>query len=147
MVAVAPLAGCSVLADPQDGDPAPTVALTPVRVQGLFAVQSVTLGAIVIDGRGYVLYRSDRDSAAPARSACAVGCSDTWLPEPYSADLQITGIDRQLVGQVRRADGTAQLTLAGWPLYSYMGDQMPGDTTGQGEDGTWWAVTPDGGKS
>jgi predicted lipoprotein with Yx(FWY)xxD motif len=54
------------------------------------------------------------------------------------------GIDRGLVGTVQRADGTTQVTLAGWPLYRFVDDTTPGDVTGDGVGGNWSAVGRDG---
>ena len=35
-----------------------------------------------------------------------------------------------------------QVTYNGWPLYYYVKDKAPGDTTGQGVGGNWFVVTP-----
>lgn len=116
---------------------------------GLFAVNSQRLGGlIVIDVRGYVLYRSDADDASPSRSACVGECATTWRPMPASdiGRLKIVGIDRGKIGRVVRPDRTEQLTLSGWPLYGYSGDRMPGDTSGHGQDG-WFAISPAGARA
>jgi predicted lipoprotein with Yx(FWY)xxD motif len=129
---------------------APTPLATPdlpAHVNGLFAVDSVTLGPIVIDGQGFLAYRSDSDTPHPSTSTCLANCTRTWLPLRFAPDLRVTGIDRQLIGNFTRPDGIVQLTLAGWPLYGYAGDRMPGDSIGQGADGTWFAITPDGKKA
>ena len=118
--------------------------LTPAHVAGLFVVESRTLGAIVVDGQGYVLYRYDSDSADPPRSTCVDSCTNHWPPVPAVDGLTVIGIDRQLVGRLTRPDGSAQLTLAGWPLYGYAGDRMPGDTNGQRLDNTWFVIDPNG---
>lgn len=135
------LAGCT-------GEAAPAVPPAPapsqVRVSGLFAVATRTEGSVVIDGRGYVLYRSALDRPSPPRFACTGTCTDRWLPVPAAAGLQLSGINRELVGTSRRADGRIQLTLGGWPLYEYAGDRTPGDINGRGVDGSWWLVRPDG---
>jgi predicted lipoprotein with Yx(FWY)xxD motif len=110
----------------------------------LYGISSDTLGWVVIDARGYVLYRSEHDSARPSRSACTGACTVQWLPVPAADPIRVEGIDRQLVGTVLRPDGTRQLTLAGWPLYGYAGDRMPGDANGHAMDGHWFAVTPIG---
>ncbi|MFC8278133.1 hypothetical protein ACFUJR_37525 [Streptomyces sp. NPDC057271] len=34
--------------------------------------------------------------------------------------------------------------MAGWPVYRYTGDTAPGQTAGNGVDGTWHALAPDG---
>jgi predicted lipoprotein with Yx(FWY)xxD motif len=113
----------------------------------LVAISSSTLGAIVIDHGGFVIYRFDGDSAAPPTSRCVDACAARWLPVSGQDQLRLEGIDRQLVGSLRRPDGSVQLTLAGWPLYGHAGDRMPGDTTGHGLDGAWFAITPDGGRA
>lgn len=104
------------------------------------------LGAMVVDGEGMTLYRYDKDTADPPRSACEGSCAQTWTPVKAAENLEVTGIDKALVGQVTRSDGTDQVTLAGWPLYRYTKDQMPGETSGQGTGGAWFPLTPDGGK-
>lgn len=138
------ITGCDSTAAPA---PVATGTASPVRVAGLFALRSRTLGPIVVDGQGYVLYRSDRDSPAPSHSTCVDACTRRWLPAPATPGMRVVGIDRQLVGTLTRPDGTLQLTLAGWPLYGFAGDRMPGDTNGQGADETWSLITPDGGKA
>jgi predicted lipoprotein with Yx(FWY)xxD motif len=133
------LSGCVASSDPSA---TPTPAPSRVRVSGLFAVTTRTEGEVVIDGRGYVVYRSDNDSPAPARSACTGPCADLWPPVPWTADLRLEGINRELVGAYRRPDGQLQLTLGGWPLYEYTGDRTPGETNGRGVDGKWWLARP-----
>lgn len=61
--------------------------------------------------------------------------------------LNLEGVDRSVVGMVQRPDGSSQLTIAGWPVYRFAGDATPGATSGHGTDGTWFAVTPAGGKA
>ena len=44
-----------------------------------------------------------------------------------------------------RPDGTTQVVLAGHPLYRFAADTAPGDVSGQGVVGTWYAaVSPSG---
>jgi hypothetical protein len=44
---------------------------------------------------------------------------------------------------VKRPDGSGQLAYKGMPLYTFTGDQAPGEAKGQGikDVGTWNAVT------
>ncbi|MBG6134963.1 hypothetical protein [Longispora fulva] len=140
------LAGCTAGPEsPVTASPGPS----PGRLAdpGLFAVDSRVLGPIVIDGQGYVLYRFDGDSSAPPRSNCVDECTARWLPVLVHGELRVVGIDRQLVGNLARADGTVQLTLGGWPLYGFAGDRMPGDTNGQDHAQGWWVIAPNGGKA
>jgi len=144
LAALLVLAGC----DHPNGAP-PTAsaspAPSPTRVStALYAIPSTALDNIVIDARGFVVYRSDRDTAAPSRSSCVGDCLLTWLLVPCADDIRVEGIDRQLVSCLDREDGRRQLTLGGWPLYGYSGDRMPGDTNGHGQDEEWFAVSPQG---
>ncbi|HEV7899635.1 MAG TPA: hypothetical protein VGP31_17515 [Planosporangium sp.] len=48
----------------------------------------------------------------------------TWLPVLAGNRAPgVQGIDANLVGTVKRADGGVQVTPAGRPLYRYLGDQ------------------------
>lgn len=143
LAAVSAATGCS--GQPAAGPRgATTVSATAPTGTALYAVSSRTLDHIVIDTQGFVLYRSNRDSADPPRSACAGQCLQTWLPVPCQGEIRVEGIDRQLVACFDRADGRQQLSLAGWPLYGYAGDRMPGDTNGHGQSDEWFAISPDG---
>ena len=113
--------------------------------------QSVTTavrgaGGTVTDGNGMTLYRYDRDRPNPSRWTCSGACVKTWIPVIVQDPVQVSGVDKSLLGTVHR-DGRTQLTLAGWPLYRYVGDTAAGQTNGQGRDGQWHAVTPTGGRA
>ncbi|MGV9269003.1 hypothetical protein ACWDRR_30540 [Kitasatospora sp. NPDC003701] len=105
------------------------------------------LGTIVTDSAGFTLYRFDADTAQPSMSNCNGSCASIWPPEPANGSVTVKGIDSKLVGTVTRADGSKQITLNGWPAYRYAPDKQPGDTKGQGVDGTWFALTPAGDKA
>lgn len=146
-LALAALTACDTATTITTPDPQISADPPVTHVDGVFAVDSVTLGPIVIDGQGFLVYRSDKDTPHPSTSTCLTNCLRTWLPLRAAPDLRVTGIDRQLIGSFTRPDGIVQLTLAGWPLYGYIADRMPGDSIGQGADGAWFAITPDGGKA
>ncbi|MFI1936281.1 SCO0930 family lipoprotein [Streptomyces purpureus] len=105
------------------------------------------LGKVVTDSEGYTLYRFDKDSASPPKTTCEGECAKAW-PVAAATDVKAAaGMDASLLGEVTRADGSKQLTLAGWPLYRFAKDTKPGDTNGQGVGGTWFAAAPDGKKA
>jgi predicted lipoprotein with Yx(FWY)xxD motif len=120
---------------------APQPALTAKEVDDL--------GTIVVDQDGYTLYRFDEDTADPPSATCVGACADTWPPfvVDRTAKLRITGVADSAIGLVERPDGTTQLTIEGWAVYRFSGDTAPGATEGQGMAGTWYAITPDGGKA
>jgi hypothetical protein len=39
------------------------------------------------------------------------------------------------------------VTINGHPVYYFVTDKKPGDINGQGVNGTWFAVSPSGGKT
>jgi predicted lipoprotein with Yx(FWY)xxD motif len=111
----------------------------------LNVTMSPQLGAIVTDSQGYTLYRFDRDSATPPMSRCGGACAREWLPATARGQITVTGLDRAMVGTVRRPDGTEQLAIAGWPLYRYAQDE-PGELGGENVGGVWFASSPTGKK-
>ncbi|WP_367128907.1 hypothetical protein [Saccharothrix sp. HUAS TT1] len=115
--------------------------------QMLSATESERVGWFVADAGGFALYRFDKDTAKPPKSNCDAACLELWPPVLVSDHTMTSGVDPTLVGSVARADGSKQVTLAGWPLYRYAGDKKAGDLAGQGKGGTWFAVTPEGKKA
>ncbi|MEV0681749.1 hypothetical protein AB0I60_35025 [Actinosynnema sp. NPDC050436] len=106
------------------------------------------LGTVLTDAEGMTLYRFDRDTAKPPTSNCTGDCVATWPPLLVeSTEFEVRGVDRSLVGTVTRVGGQRQVTVAGWPLYRFSGDEVCGEAEGQGVGGVWFAAKPDGGKA
>jgi predicted lipoprotein with Yx(FWY)xxD motif len=117
----------------------PTVSPGPVVV----AASPGPLGVYLVDGAGRTLYLFDADSGGVSSGVDA--CAISWPP------LTVTGLPRadagaaaDKLGTVARADGSLQVQYAGHPLYFFAGDQTVGQTGGEGSDGKWWIVGPDG---
>jgi predicted lipoprotein with Yx(FWY)xxD motif len=110
------------------------------------ANSTARLGTVVVDGLGFTLYRFDGDRARPPAATCDGECAETWQPVLATDPMRIDGIDKKAVGTVERPGGEVQLTIGGWPVYRHSGE-APGATDGHGADGTWFAVTPKGGKA
>jgi predicted lipoprotein with Yx(FWY)xxD motif len=114
----------------------------------LSATNVANLGSVVTDTNGMTLYRFDKDVAKPPASNCEASCATAWPPVLAGpGPVQLTGIDQSLVGTVTRKDGSRQITVAGWPVYRFAKDSAPGEAKGQGVNGTWFAVTPQGRKA
>lgn len=99
------------------------------------------LGTILVDGEGMTLYLFTNDE--PGVSNCEGDCLAAWPPllgTPQAGE----GADDSKLGTIERSDGTTQVTYNDWPLYYWMNDSAPGDTTGQGVNGVWWVVDRDG---
>ncbi len=142
LAAVATLSACSEMASgaqgPEHGQPGHKM-LSAGSVNGL--------GAVVTDADGRTLYRFDKDFSQPPTSNCDGECATAWPPAlAGEATPMLKGIQETQVGTVTRKDGSRQLTLNGWPLYQFSGDKALGDANGQGVNGTWFAIAPDGSK-
>jgi predicted lipoprotein with Yx(FWY)xxD motif len=115
----------------------------------LTAGKAGDLNPVVLDGAGFTLYRFDKDTPNPSASNCNGACAMTWPPvlvQPGSK-VFIDGVDKSQIGVIKRADGTLQLTVGKWPIYRFSGDSNPGQTNGENVGGTWFGVTPTGGKA
>lgn len=105
------------------------------------------LGKVLTDSAGFTLYRFDKDTAEPPKTNCDGDCAVAWPPVPADGAQAAAGIDKSLLGEVTRSDGTKQLTVDGWAVYRYAKDTKAGDAKGQGVGGTWYALAPDGKKA
>ncbi|MGK3203875.1 SCO0930 family lipoprotein [Amycolatopsis sp. MEPSY49] len=105
------------------------------------------LGAVLTDAAGHTLYRYTKDSAKPSRAACADTCAQAWPPLLSDSPALAAGVDAQLVGLVTRPDGRKQVTVAGWPVYTYAKDTGAGVALGQNVSADWAAITPAGEKA
>jgi predicted lipoprotein with Yx(FWY)xxD motif len=114
----------------------------------LSATQTKALGWVVADGQGWLLYRFDKDKGMPTpTSKCNGACAQKWPPVLWHGRPALTGISSGIVGKVKRADGTWQLTLHGWPVYRFAGDTSPGQWKGQGVGGTWHTIMRTGARN
>jgi predicted lipoprotein with Yx(FWY)xxD motif len=97
------------------------------------AVKSADIGGkeVLTDAKGMTLYTWDKDAAGV--SNCYDQCATNWPPALAGADAKADG-DFSLVD---RKDGTKVWAYKGMPLYLWIKDTKPGDTTGDGVGGTW----------
>ena len=108
---------------------------------------SSALGRIIVDSRGHTLYLFEKDRRGA--SACSGACLVYWPPLLTSgAPTANKGARPSLLGSIRRADGTRQVTYAGHPLYLFSGDTRRGQTNGEGlkDFGAGWYVLMPSGK-
>jgi predicted lipoprotein with Yx(FWY)xxD motif len=136
---------------PAASAPAADQAAAPAnKVQVLKVGQIDGFAFIVINDKGRTVYRFDSDTPNSGKSTCLDACADTWQPVlagPGADGTRIEdGIDPSLVDSIDRPEGR-QLTLKGWPLYYYKNDLSLGQTAGQGRNGAWFAIAPDGSKA
>lgn len=102
------------------------------------------LGTVLTDQNGMTLYLFTHDSHKPSVSTCDGACTKTWPPVAATGTTRVAGLDPKLLGRIRRDDGSFQVTVGGWPVYTYTGDTAPGQAGGHGVGGTWFALEPNG---
>ena len=116
--------------------PASSAAVT-VNLKGLSGIEDKAL----VDGKGRALYLWEADTNG--MSTCSGACAAAWPPVTVSGAAQAgSGVTQSLLGTVKRADGTEQVTYNGHPLYYFVGDTGPGMAKGQGSNdfGAGWYV-------
>jgi predicted lipoprotein with Yx(FWY)xxD motif len=102
---------------------------------------SSSLGTILVDSQGMTLYHLSGEQGG--KFICtSTACLGVWHPLIASAGSEPSGEVGSL-GTVKRPEGTMQVTYKGTPLYTFTGDQQPGETKGQGikDVGTWSVIT------
>jgi predicted lipoprotein with Yx(FWY)xxD motif len=128
------MAACAGSTTTQPADPASKSPAYTLRV-----AQSA-LGSILTDAQGRTLYYYKLDSGG--KIACVGQCVMNWAPLLDStrptAPSSLTG---ELATGVR-PDGGSQVLFNDRPLYTFAGDKKPGETNGQGVDGSWFVATP-----
>ena len=90
-------------------------------------------GGMLVGNSGMTLYTFDKDAAGSGKSVCNGPCATNW-PPLYAADGDTATGDWSIV---TREDGKRQWAFRGKPLYFWVKDQKPGDTTGDGFNQVW----------
>ena len=104
------------------------------------------LGRILVDSKGITLYDFVKDKGMT--SACYGACAALWPPlltkgKPVAGP----GVRASLLGTTKRTGGKLEVTYGGHPLYYFVTDKKPGQTTGQGVNqfgGPWWVLSAAG---
>jgi predicted lipoprotein with Yx(FWY)xxD motif len=120
-----------------------TASSTTTATPAALAVSSNgTLGSFLVAANGMTLYMYSPDK--PDKSNCTGQCAVNWPPYTVAAgtDLGMLANATGALGTVTRADGSLQVTYNHQPLYFYIKDKNPGDTTGQGVGGVWYVLKP-----
>ena len=127
---------------------AATLALAGGTKTGAARVNVATsrLGRILVDSKGITLYDFPPDRGAT--SVCYGACAALWPPLiTKGKPIAGPGVRASLLGTTKRKDGKLEVTYNGHPLYYFVSDRKPGQTTGQGVNqfgGPWWVISPAG---
>ncbi len=114
----------------------------------LVNVRKTGLGHVLVDRRGRTLYLFEPDRYG--QSVCYGKCAAAWPPLLTTGSPRPgAGVQAGLLGTTKRKDGKLQVTYQGYPLYSFVKDTRPGQTSGQGLDGfggEWYVLDARGRK-
>jgi predicted lipoprotein with Yx(FWY)xxD motif len=112
------------------------------------AVRDSKLGKILVDGHGRTLYLFEADKKT--NSTCYGACASAWPPLATTGTPKAgNGASPALLGTTPRTDHTTEVTYNHHPLYYFVSDTKPGDTTGQGLNSfgaKWYVLNPKGTK-
>jgi predicted lipoprotein with Yx(FWY)xxD motif len=110
------------------------------------------MGTVLTDPNGWSLYAFALDTPGVSSYCTPVtalpngnvaDCEALW-PPLMVADTPVApaGLNASLA-TIQRDNGSLQVTLDGWPLYTFSRDTAPGDVTGEGAgDGRWSVARP-----
>ena len=103
----------------------------------IFLSGSDELGPFLTDSSGLTLYIFSKDE--PGVSNCYEQCAVNWPPLLVEAGQTVLGSEELTAefATTERTDGTLQVTYNQWPLYYWVNDAAPGDTTGHAVGGVW----------
>src|SRR5664279_5563192 len=114
---------------------------------GVLGVATTSLGPVLVDSKGLTVYLLTADT--PGHSTCSAQCLQYWpiVAAPSGTGMSpVPGIIAALT-TTKSTTGASMVAAGGWPLYTFVKDQGPGDVTGEGVKtfgGTWYAVSPSG---
>ena len=126
---------------------APSVSTPPATKATLKAEMNAKLGKqIVVDGAGKTVYLYVPDGTSTT-SKVPAALKAAWPPVVVSgAVIAGSGLSAAKLARNRQGDGADQVAYNGHLLYTFANDKAPGDATGQGLGGIWFALTPAGDK-
>jgi predicted lipoprotein with Yx(FWY)xxD motif len=96
-------------------------------------------------GKSAPIYLTQNDAESADDPTCVGACAEQWIPVPFDPAIVVSGgIDKKLIGSVKRKDGIEQLTINQWPVHTYVGDRGIVSIQGHLKDDVWYLFTPKG---
>lgn len=104
-------------------------------------------GTALVAANGRTLYRYTLDRKGVNNCTKDATCAKYWprlLVKSGTKPTAGKGVSAALLGTIKQPKGMAQVTYAGYPLYTFAGDSKAGADKGQGFDKTWYVVNTKG---
>ncbi len=116
--------------------------------QAKINLHKTKLGKILVNSHGFTVYQFAKDSKNTDTCWARLNCRASW-PPVYTSGKPIAGkgVRSSLLGTITLPNGRQQVTYAGWPLYTYVGDGKPAETTYIGFNqagGRWYGLNAAG---
>jgi len=108
-----------------------TAAIAEDYVGGAIKTMEIGGKEVLVGANDMTLYTYDKDAVGVTN--CYDKCAENWPPLIADAGAAAEG-DFTLVD---RTDGTKMWAYKGWPLYFWVKDEKPGDTTGDMVGEVW----------
>jgi len=115
----------------------------PATAGGTAMLRTATIGGVSVltNSSGRTLYWFAPDTSS--KSVCYGTCAAYW-PPVIGNPAAGPGVTLSKIATIARTDGTIQVTYAGHPLYTYVGDTAPGQANGNdiNLNGGFWHEVP-----
>jgi predicted lipoprotein with Yx(FWY)xxD motif len=108
-----------------------TAAIAEDYVGGAIKTTEIGGKEVLVGANDMTLYTYDKDAVGVTN--CYDKCAENWPPLIADAGAKPDG-DFTLVD---RTDGSKMWAYKGWPLYFWVKDEKPGDTTGDMVGKVW----------
>ena len=87
-------------------------------------------GKILDNSKGFTIYAFTKDSRNKNACQNIGGCQGAWPPVVTTGKpVAGAGVKQSLLGTIKLKNGKTQVTYNGHPLYTYIGDSSPHETT------------------
>jgi predicted lipoprotein with Yx(FWY)xxD motif len=94
------------------------------------ALHKTSKGTILVDSRGYTIYAFTLDKGEKDACAGIFECLSEWPAVTTKSSVTAgPGIKKSLIGTIKFRGSKRQLTYAGHPLYTYVEDTKPAQTS------------------
>jgi len=141
------VAGCGSSNSSSGSTSASTTTPAPTSRSATVDLRTTSLGRVLVDSSGRTLYLFEKDKGP--RSTCSGACASAWPPVTTTgAPTAGMGVAAAQLKTTMGPEGK-QVLYAGHPLYTYVGDSGPGQTTGEGLNqfgAEWYVLGANGGK-
>jgi len=119
---------------------ASSVAIASASAQAAtLELRTTALGPVITNSAGFTVF------------VTIMGCSAVWPALEVTGTPTVgAGLSAKLVGEIMLPGGAMQVTYAGHPLYLYVGNSHPEETSYSGANefgGTWYATNAKGKKA